>query len=105
MEDVFLQESCIGFTNGAFFKTALICRLGSESSPTQGDGDVEMVEEDKSPVILEQKRLEDANISRLEKLMQKEQSKPIKERRLNKKNIIISSYCQVEEPKANGEGK
>ena len=51
MEDVFLQESCIGFTNGAFFKTALICRLGSEGSPAQVGGDVEMVEESKSPVI------------------------------------------------------
>ena len=51
MEDVFLQESCIGFTNGAFFKTALICRLGGEGSPTQVGGDVEMVEESKSPVI------------------------------------------------------
>ena len=50
LEDELLQEACIGFTNGAFFKTALVCKQSQEAQ-----GDVEMQEESKSPT--EQRRL------------------------------------------------
>ena len=52
-----------------------------------------MVEESKSSANVEQRRLQDANINRLERLMQKEMKKPLKERRLLPKNIKMSSYC------------
>ena len=99
--EVFLQESCIGFANGAFFKTALICNIDNEGSSVQGK-DVEMIEESKRPQLVEQKRLQDANITRLETIMKKEQMKPIKVKRLFPKNITMSSYCQIEVTTSNG---
>ena len=34
MDDIFLQEACIGYLEGAFFKTAIICRIeeGSDAA-------------------------------------------------------------------------
>lgn len=69
--EVFLQESCIGFANGAFFKTALICNIDNEGSSVLCK-DVEMIEESKRPQLVEQRRLQDANITRLETIMKKD---------------------------------
>ena len=53
MEDVFLQEACIGFIEGTFEKTAIICRIEEGSAVATSGGDVEMVEESKSPALQE----------------------------------------------------
>ena len=50
-----LQEACIGFTNGSFFRTALMVRLDCKEDVNGGD--VEMVEESKEPQFEEQRRL------------------------------------------------
>ena len=60
LDEANLQQACIGFANGAFFRTALMVRLDGKQDSTGGD--VEMAEESKEPQLSEQKRLQEANI-------------------------------------------
>jgi len=85
LNDKFIQETCIGYHAKSFTNSAIMCERTNESA------DIEMQEE-----LKEEIRLQNVNITRLEQLMIKECENPVAKRRLTKKNINMSAYCQVE---------
>ena len=89
LDDVFVQETAIGYNGGQFYKVGLICERQTESGI-----DVTMKQEsEEEKKVTEQVRLKNHNIARLESLMLKESQRPNKERRLMAKNCVIQSIC------------